>query len=227
MSLSSRPVIALILLGLSLGACDKQSAQREQANAATSGEVPEGGEATPGGEATSGEVSSGEVASGEATSDGAAAPAAKAYHIDRSKAGAPMPHLAFADAAGKTVTLDSFRGHPVLVNLWATWCAPCVAELPQLDRLAGDYAARGLTVLTVSQDSGAPQTVLSFFKAKGYRHIRPWLDPDNVLGLHYGTNVLPTSLLYDAKGLEVARIVGAPDWTGAETKALLADALKG
>lgn len=202
MSLSSRSVIALLVLGISLGACDKRSAPAGQV-----------------GEGTSAQSGSGEVP---------AAPEAKApaYRIDRSKAGSPLPTDAFADEKGQKTSLARFRGHPLLVNLWATWCAPCVAELPQLDALAGKAAGAksGLAVVAVSQDSQEAKKVLAFFDGKGFRHIRPWLDPDNALGLRYGTGILPTSVLYDAKGREVARIIGAPDWTGPEAQALLRQA---
>lgn len=153
--------------------------------------------------------------------------AGKTYVIDKSKAGAPLPDVAFADGNGTKVTLKQFSGRPVLVNLWATWCAPCVAEMPQLDRLAGDYAKDGLQVVTVSQDSMGADKVLPFFNAKHFKHLKPWLDAENGLGFHYGMGVLPTSVLYDADGKEVARISGALDWTGDEATALLEEAING
>lgn len=151
----------------------------------------------------------------------------KSYVIDRSKAGTPFPDLAFADASGKDVTLAQFDGRPVLVNLWATWCAPCIAEMPQLDALASRYSGNGLQVVTISQDSAGADKVLAFFNGKGFRHIRPWLDPENRFGFHYATNVLPTSVLYDADGKEIARISGALDWNGDEAAALIEEAVNG
>ncbi len=199
----SRPsLIALLLLGTTLGACDRQSASTEQDNAATSGEV------TPG-EATAG--------SGEN--------AAPRYVIDRSKAGSDLPDFMFSDEKGQDVTLARFAGKPILVNLWATWCAPCVAEMPQLDRIAGAYEKSGLQVLTISQDSMGADKVLPFFNAKGFKHIRPWLDPENSFGFGYGGGVLPTSVLYNGAGKEVARVTGALDWEGDEARALLEEAV--
>ena len=218
MSFSSRSLISLLLLGMVLGGCDRRSAQNGQANAASANELTPG-EVTPG-EATSGEVTSGEVAPGGAGET-------KKYHIDRSKAGSPMPDFVFSDEKGKDVTLQRFEGHPVLINLWATWCAPCVAEMPQLDTIAGDYAKDGLRVLTISQDSMGADKVLPFFNAKGFKHIKPWLDPENRFGFHYGTGLLPTSVLYDAQGKEVARITGALDWEGEEAGTLIEDAIGG
>lgn len=197
-ALSSRSLISLLLLGIALAACDKRSGEPEQANAAASGE------------ATSGEVPP------SASEDSAQAK----YVIDRSKAGTALPDLAFTDAAGKTMPLARFKGKPLLVNLWATWCAPCVAEMPQLDRVAKG----GFTVLAVSQDTMEAGKVMAFYSGKGFAHMVPALDPDNSFAFHYGTGMLPTSVLYDANGKEIARVSGAPDWESGEGKALLDEA---
>lgn len=203
MSFSSRTVIALLLIGVSLGACDRQSAQHEQDNAV----------------ATSGEAKS------EGASPAESAAREKSYIIDRSKAGSDLPDHIFKDAAGKEATLARFKGTPILVNLWATWCAPCIAEMPQLDRIAGAYADSGLQVLPISQDTMEAQKVADFFNAKGFRHLRLWLDPDNAFGFGYGGGVLPLSVLYSSEGKEIARISGAPDWESAEPQALIEEAV--
>lgn len=197
MFFSSRPVIALLLIGMSLGGCDRQSASKEQANAVTSGEV-----------------------SG-ATGSEKAAP----YSIDRSKAGSDLPDYAFKDASGKALTLDHFKGKPILVNLWATWCAPCVKELPQLDRIAGAYAKSGLQVVPISQDTQEADKVSAFFKVKGFKHLQTWFDPDNNFGFGFGGAALPISVLYSSGGKEIARIIGAPDWEGDEMRALLEESV--
>lgn len=200
--LSSRSLIVPLLLGAMLGACDRQSAPAGQANASAS--------AAP----TTGEVSA-DTAKGEQP----------AYRIDRRHKGEALPDFMFADAAGKDVNLTHFAGRPILVNLWATWCAPCIAEMPQLDAVAAAYARDKLAVLTISQDSQGAGTVLPFFKAKGFRHLQPWLDPENQFGFHYATGLLPTSVLYDAQGREVARVTGALDWTGEEATLLIDEAV--
>ncbi|NKJ42979.1 MULTISPECIES: TlpA family protein disulfide reductase [unclassified Novosphingobium] len=155
-------------------------------------------------------------------SSAAAAPAgganAAAGKIDSSHKGAAMPAFALTGPDGTKVSSKDLAGKPVLVNLWATWCGPCVVEMPTLDKLA----AGGLRVLTVSQDSAGQADKVKGFKAEhGLAHVQMLLDPDNDLSFHYNTGVLPTTVVYDAQGKEVGRVVGAFDWTGPEAAALI------
>lgn len=145
--------------------------------------------------------------------------------IDRAKAGTPAPTFSFGDPDGGDATLADFVGKPVLVNLWATWCGPCVAEMPTLDKVAQAYAAKGLAVLTIAQDLNPEPGVPAFFRKHKLPHLKGWTDPENQFGAHAGTGVLPTSILYDAKGKEIARVTGAMDWNGAEARALLDEAI--
>ena len=133
-----------------------------------------------------------------------------------------MPDFQLKDPAGKELNLASLKGKPVLINLWATWCAPCVAELPQLDAIAASHP--GLRVLTVNQDTAKLDSVAPFLKARGVTRLEPWLNPDNSLTFQFGAETLPATVLYDAAGHEVWRTVGGRDWASADTAALLAEA---
>lgn len=135
-----------------------------------------------------------------------------------------MPDIAIALPDGTTKKLADFRGKPLLVNLWATWCGPCVLEMPMLDELAARRKDE-LTVLTVSQDMDGAEKVEPWFAEKKFAQLQPWLDPQNDLGFHYATGVLPTTVLYDAQGREVWRMIGEHDWSGAGTDAMLAEVL--
>lgn len=116
--------------------------------------------------------------------------------------------------------LASFKGKPLLINLWATWCAPCVAELPMLNQLAKDREGR-LKVLTISQDMPPADKVAGFLKARGADRLEPWLDLEGELTVQYKVTVLPTTIYYDAQGREVWRYVGGHDWSNAETARML------
>lgn len=142
--------------------------------------------------------------------------------LDRSHKGKPAPTVAFRGPDDAPATLADFRGRPLLVNLWATWCAPCVAEMPTLDALATNSGDR-MHVVAVAQDLQGAVIVDPWFQKARLKALQPYLDPENSLLDAYNA-ALPTSVLYDAEGREVWRIVGAIDWQGAKATALLAEA---
>lgn len=147
--------------------------------------------------------------------------------IDRSHAGAALPAVTVRDPNGTTLDLAALSGMPVLLNLWATWCAPCVTEMPLLDALAGQDEGK-LRVVTVSQDLKGAEEVEPFFAERKFAHLEPWLDPETELSFAFADSggVLPTTVLYGADGKELWRIVGGYDWSSPEATALVAEALK-
>jgi len=150
---------------------------------------------------------------------------AKGGKLDRSHAGKPAPDTEFLDPDGEKTTIADYAGKPLLLNLWATWCAPCVAEMPTLDALAAREP--NLRVLAVSQDvEGQEVKVAGFFEERKLSRLEPYRDPQLGLMTALGAAVLPTTILYDGRGREVWRMTGAADWTGAEAAKLLAEASK-
>ena len=139
-------------------------------------------------------------------------------------AGTLMPALNVADPEGRELNLGALQGEPVLLNLWATWCAPCVKEMPLLDELASDYEGR-LRVVTVSQDMGSPDKVSEFFAQNDFAHLEPWLDPQVELGFALGGVQLPTTVLYDASGQEIWRVQGDLDWSSEDARAAIDEGL--
>ena len=195
---SSRPLIVCLLPLVMLGGCDRKSQAPAQANVAAADEV---------------------VAPAADEVRGASPKAADA--LDRSHQGQAAPTLTFEAPDGKAVTLAAFAGRPVLVNLWATWCGPCVAELPTLDALAKSGTVR---VVAVAQDLDATK-VAPFLKGRGVA-LDAYRDPKLGLSVAYQAN-LPTTILFDARGREVWRMAGAYAWNTPAAAALVAEAEKG
>lgn len=131
--------------------------------------------------------------------------------VDTSQAGTPAPTQTFSREDGSKVTLADFRGKPVLVNLWATWCAPCIAEMPALDRLAKAKAGE-MAVVGISQDLQGWAKVKPFLAKAKLQHMTILLDEEGALATTLGAPGLPYTVLYDADGKEVWRVNGPREW---------------
>jgi len=152
----------------------------------------------------------------------ATAPDSGIKGVHRENRGKAAMTAAFNDPDGKPVHIADFAGKPLLVNLWATWCAPCVKELPTLDELA---RRGGVQVLAVSQDDGPHASVVAFLQGHQIGTLEPYQDPKMALSGALGPDtVLPTTILFDANGKEVWRYVGDMDWTSPEAAKLLSEA---
>ncbi|WP_233548226.1 TlpA family protein disulfide reductase [Aurantiacibacter zhengii] len=144
--------------------------------------------------------------------------------MDTSFAGETIPEVTVVNPAGEELLLSDV-GEPVLLNLWATWCAPCVVEMPLLDELAADLEGQ-VRVVTVSEDMRGADVVEPFFAERDLPNLPQWLDPDNELAFTFGGGpVLPLTVLYDAEGNELWRVIGAYDWGTEEARAQVLDAL--
>lgn len=131
----------------------------------------------------------------------------------------PAPGVGFT-LDGKATSLADYRGRVVLLNFWATWCGPCVAEMPSLDRLEAALGGDGFTVIAVSQDR-SPAVILPFFDQLGIRHLARYHDPAGALSRAFALRGLPTSMLIDREGSVVGRIEGPVEWGSAEAEALI------
>ncbi len=143
-----------------------------------------------------------------------------AYAVVDDFSGRTAPTTAFTTPDGKRATIADFAGRPVLVNLWATWCAPCVKEMPTLDALAAREGDR-LAVLAISQDTRGAAVVDPFLAKRKFSHLAGNTDPDNALSSAFGVAQLPVSILFDAKGREVLRVLGGMSWDGDRAAELL------
>ena len=141
--------------------------------------------------------------------------------LSREFAGKAAPDLAFTTKDGADMRISDFAGRPVLVNLWATWCAPCKAEMPMLDRLSARLGEEAV-VLPISQDMKGWEAITPFWDAAKLTALTPYLDADNAwLSAYPEAAALPTTILFDADGKEVWRVMGPADWAGEEVADLV------
>ena len=124
----------------------------------------------------------------------------------------PLPELQFQDGAGHPRALADFRGKVVLLNIWATWCAPCREEMPALDRLQAKLGGAHFEVVALSIDQQGTQAVRKFFDEVGVKSLTLYVDPSAQAGFKLGTVGLPTTLIVDRAGREVGRRVGPAEW---------------
>jgi thiol-disulfide isomerase/thioredoxin len=124
----------------------------------------------------------------------------------------PAPDIAFTDLQGAAKNLSDFRGRVVLINLWATWCAPCIEEMPSLIRLQEAVGRRDFLVLALSSDRGGARVVGPFVERHGLERLAVHLDPKGTATRALGARGLPTSILVDRAGREVGRMLGAAEW---------------
>ncbi len=125
---------------------------------------------------------------------------------------AAVAAVSFTGTDGTRHTLAEFKGHYVLLNLWAVWCAPCVKELPALARLQAAVPKGRLEVVPVDVARGTPADAASFLKAHGAARLPAFIDADLGMMRVFGAYGLPLTVLIDDKGREVARAVGPADW---------------
>ena len=132
-----------------------------------------------------------------------------------------MGGYAFQDADGNTVTLADFKGRPVILNIWAKWCAPCLAEMPKLNALQAHAAPGTLAVVTVAVDEPEPTKVRDFLANRRWDALKPYLDPKNVFAKALAIKSIPVSLLIDKNGFALVRVDAPVDWFADEAVILV------
>ena len=132
-----------------------------------------------------------------------------------------VPDAPFIDGTGAAHTLAEWRGSGVVLNFWATWCAPCVREMPALDRLRPMLGGDGIAVLALSEDRGEPEIVEAFYEKHAIRTLPVLMDKGRQLLAGFAVQGLPTTVLINAGGNEVGRVVGVAEWDASDAVAFL------
>ncbi|MEI7874524.1 MAG: TlpA disulfide reductase family protein [Alphaproteobacteria bacterium] len=159
-----------------------------------------------------------------------ALPARAAGEMARFKKAAtpkPLPDLAFQDADDKPLRFADFRGRALLINFWATWCAPCVKEMPSLDRLQAMFPENKFLILPLSIDGPTRPKVAPFYKDQKLTHLGIYFDKGRKAMQALDVSLLPTSILVDPTGRELGRLEGDADWDMPEGVALMKAAIAG
>lgn len=149
--------------------------------------------------------------------------------FDASAPPKPAPAVAFKGPEGAPTDLASLRGKLLLVNLWATWCAPCKAEMPALDRLQAELGGDSFQVVAINVETRNLDKPPAWFKANGIAHLTYYGDPEGkvlpVIQSAVGSTGLPTTMLIDAKGCTLGVMKGPAEWSSEDGKRLIRAAL--
>ncbi|AMB46445.1 TlpA disulfide reductase family protein [Methylobacterium sp. AMS5] len=149
--------------------------------------------------------------------------------FDASAPPKPAPAVAFKGPDGAPTDLASLRGKLLLVNLWATWCAPCKAEMPALDRLQGELGGDTFQVVAINVETRNLDKPPAWFKANGIAHLTYYGDPEGkvlpAIQSAVGSTGLPTTMLIDAKGCTLGVMKGPAEWSSEDGKRLIRAAL--
>lgn len=148
-------------------------------------------------------------------------PIGKAGQLIETKPARPVPELTITDLAQEQpASLAAYRGKPLIVNLWATWCGPCVKEMPSLAKLAEALKSQGVAVAAISEDRGGKFVVDPFLKDHAISGLDIYLDKTMSTGKALkGSTILPMTVMIDADGNEVGRVFGDRDWDSPESRA--------
>jgi thiol-disulfide isomerase/thioredoxin len=137
----------------------------------------------------------------------------------------PMPQFAFKDGEGKPRTLAEWKGRVVLLNLWATWCAPCRKEMPELAKLERKLGSDRFEVVALSLDRKGLAASSAFLKEAGAENLKLYVDDTSAALAALRAAGLPSTFLVDAQGREIGRLVGPAEWASPEARKLVETAL--
>ena len=124
--------------------------------------------------------------------------------------------IIFLDAKNQEINLDDYQGKLILINFWATWCAPCKEEMPSLDNLSANSYLNNLKIFPINIGQDNIEKSSAFFKDLNIENLNLYFDSPNTLARKFGLRGIPTTILFNKKGEEFARIVGSIDFQNKE-----------
>jgi peroxiredoxin len=142
-------------------------------------------------------------------------PALHGFRVVTFKRSIAAPEFILKNLSGEIVKLEQFRGDYILLNFWATWCPPCVKEMPSMERLQQKFKDKGIRVVAISLDK-EPQAKVAAFVARLNLSFPILLDPDGIVSDPYGANALPSTFILNPDGRVIAAAKGERDWYGEE-----------
>lgn len=137
-----------------------------------------------------------------------------------------LPDFKFVDGSGKERSLSEWKGRVVLLNLWATWCAPCRKEMPDLDKLQAELGSDKFEVVAISVDRSGVNGAKKFLEQVGVTKLTLYADPSAKLAAELKVLGLPATILIDGAGREVGRLLGPAEWASEDAKALVKSAIR-
>lgn len=137
-----------------------------------------------------------------------------------------LPPVTFKDADGAELSIESFRGRTILLNVWATWCPPCVKEMPTLDRLEATLGGPNFEVVALSVDSAGIEPVRKFYSKIDVQNLKLYIDETARSAAKLRALGLPVTLLIDPEGREIGRLIGPAEWDSPEIVAFLRGHIK-
>lgn len=141
------------------------------------------------------------------------------------KAPEPLAEVNFVDESGAAKTLADFKGKTVLLNLWATWCAPCREEMPSLERLQQALGSDKFEVVALAVDRTGPEAARKFLDSINVKSLALYSDPTTRSGSALKAIGMPTTILINAEGHEIGRLPGPAEWDSADAKRLITETL--
>jgi thiol-disulfide isomerase/thioredoxin len=134
---------------------------------------------------------------------------------------APFSNVSLTDQDDNQSYLSQFRGKVVVLNVWASWCGPCVMEMPGLDHLQASFSSNDLAVVPVSIDRGGAHQAMPYLNRMNVHAMTPYFDHSNSIGRLLGASRIPVTVIIGRDGNEIGRFIGTTEWDSEEAKSLI------